>query len=360
MENDFLEIDFIKITTDNNADAITMRYSINNEVIIHVVDAGYEQNGQDLVDHIKKNYGSNSKINHLVLTHPDKDHISGMKKIIENFNIGTLWMNRPWRHIDYLYKHASRYTNIENFEQRLRDDYKSLNDLEKIALSKNIEIQDIFAGHCIGKFIVLSPSKSFYLDMLVQSDKNKELQQENDSSYLLEHSKSITQKITKYIKSIWGMELFPNENTSEENETSVIQYLNFNNECEILLTGDAGKLALQKAIDFNPEIFPFNGKKINLFQIPHHGSRRNISSEILDSLFGKKAQNKKNLFWAVASVSSETKSHPKKAVNRALQHRGGSVFTNKTGFHWGTPNAPKREGLVTLEPEEYPTEQESV
>jgi len=357
MLNNFFEIDFINIRTDSNADAIALRYSLNEEITIHVIDAGYEKNALDLVDHIKKYYNNPKKIDHLVLTHPDQDHISGMIKIIENFEIGTLWMNRPWLHSEELFQYAEHYKNIDNFEKRLRKDYSLLNNLEKVALDNKIEIKDVFLGCQIGEFIVLSPSKEFYLDMLIKSNKNKELK-DNFAFESVSNFWESSKRVINYISSCWGEEIFPDEDTAIENETSVIQYMNFEDTKEILLTGDAGKLALQQVINLNLDIFPFN-KYNSLFQIPHHGSRRNLSSEILDNIFGIKDENKKDLFSAVASVSSIGKqTHPKKAVVRALMHRGGRIFDNRRGFCSCTSKAPKRDGWCSAEQKEYPEQQE--
>ena len=45
---------------------------------IYVVDGGYMDDGQKLVDHMRKYYDNPSYIDHVVLTHPDEDHASGL------------------------------------------------------------------------------------------------------------------------------------------------------------------------------------------------------------------------------------------------------------------------------------------
>ncbi len=57
--NDFFEIDFVKAGEKNSGDAIALRYSkdVESRMYIHVVDGGYTNDGQKLVDHIKKAYG---------------------------------------------------------------------------------------------------------------------------------------------------------------------------------------------------------------------------------------------------------------------------------------------------------------
>lgn len=61
------------------ADAITLRYSVNGTEGIHVVDGGYLDTGDQIVEHLKTYYGT-TVIDHVILTHPDRDHANGLRK----------------------------------------------------------------------------------------------------------------------------------------------------------------------------------------------------------------------------------------------------------------------------------------
>lgn len=93
---DFYEIDFWDVESDKSGDAISMRYSIGGKIYVHVVDGGYQSTGESLVQNIQKYYGGVKKIDHVVATHNDGDHAGGLRPILENFEIGTLWLLRPW------------------------------------------------------------------------------------------------------------------------------------------------------------------------------------------------------------------------------------------------------------------------
>jgi hypothetical protein len=71
----------------------------------------------------------------------------------------------------------------------------------------------------------------------------------------------------------------------------------------------------------------------NKFQAPHHGGRRNLSSELLDFWVGPKlAQGLpegQTKFTAMISSAKEDTAHPRKAVLRALRHRGAFVITTE-------------------------------
>jgi hypothetical protein len=92
---DFYEIDFLPVHTSKSGDAIAMRYQIGANWWVHVVDGGFTSTAPDLANLIRQTYGTNL-INFMVVTHPDKDHAEGLAPILESFDVGELWMLRPW------------------------------------------------------------------------------------------------------------------------------------------------------------------------------------------------------------------------------------------------------------------------
>lgn len=48
---DFFEIDFLKIDEKKSGDAISIRYKVNEHLLFHVVDGGFEKTGDRLRDH---------------------------------------------------------------------------------------------------------------------------------------------------------------------------------------------------------------------------------------------------------------------------------------------------------------------
>lgn len=99
----------------------------------------------------------------------------------------------------------------------------------------------------------------------------------------------------------------------------------------MLLTGDAGVEALGLALNALPQ-----GDKpiVDIFQVPHHGSRRNLSSELLDAIIGEKFATKREAEAAerlttIISAGKNDANHPRKAVVRALYHRGAKIYDTK-------------------------------
>lgn len=353
---EFFEIDFIEAGNNCSGDAIALRYGdgVYTEMV-HVVDGGHTEDGQRLIDHIKGHYDKKEFIDNVVLTHSDGDHACGLKSIIENCNVGALWMNRPWIHVDSLLPMFEYPYTREGLIQRLKKDYPHVAELEEIAIRRNIPIRDVFQGAVIGSFVVLSPTINRYLSLVVSSEKTPETTNAADQMV-----KAIGIAIN-YIKSIWGAENLKGntEGTSNENEMSVVQYAQLDGQ-KILLTGDAGVGTLEEAYQYATSI-GVSLPGINFFQVPHHGSRRNLSSEILDKWLGQRLMQKNTqpLFWTVISANKNDSDHPRKSVIRALWHRGAGVATTKgKGIYYWFRNKPLRSGWEIATIEDYPEDME--
>jgi len=354
--SDYFEIDYLDVGEGKSGDAIAIRYCLSEETTIHVVDGGFQKTGDDLVSHINKHYDSPSQIDRIVLTHPDGDHAGGLRALFEHFEIGELWMLKPWDYADELIDRFSRFTSVENLKKRLQELYPNIVALEELADENDVPILEPFQGAKIGNFIVLSPSKDLYLDLVVDSDKTPEATKLAEES-LLEAAGKIFKKVAAFIRSAWGEEIFPEDDTSPENNMSVVQ---FSNLCgnTVLLTGDAGRLALSETIEYAPHAgLALPG--IDRIQIPHHGSRHNVSTDILDSLLGAKLSSQVENFTAIASAAKDDKDHPRKAVIRAFIHRGAKVITTEGNSVRTGHNAPSREGWSAAKAVPYPDEQEN-
>ena len=115
------EIDFIGVNSEKStkdADAICMRWrsgvSFGGAATykIGVVDGGFEAHGDALVAHMNQYYFNDElnikditekSVDFIVITHPDQDHTIGIKKVLENFSVKKIYMNRPWKYVDDLF-----------------------------------------------------------------------------------------------------------------------------------------------------------------------------------------------------------------------------------------------------------------
>lgn len=327
------DIDFIGVkTVEKNADAIAMRWreDDNEPFVVGVYDGGFKDYGKALCEHIKKYYKTDH-VNFVVCSHPDKDHASGLTEVLENLTVDCLYMNLPWLYIDELFDKVSDGRKTKNtLECDLRKKYQYVDDLEKLANDKNIPIYPCFEGDIIEKtWYVLSPSKEFYLNQIVQSDKTPLEEKEVQESFIVKAAK----KLTKWIKEFWNKDsLEENPKTSAENEMSIILAGDLANGA--LLTADAGILALKAAYEYANKHNVDLSKSISFYQIPHHGGRHNLNSEVMDKIVGKIVDrgvltNK----TAYASTAADNE-YPRKAVVNAFIRRGVKVYsTNGITLH---------------------------
>lgn len=359
--SDFYEIDFLNVESKKSGDAIPLRYRVNGITRIHITDGGFQDTGDKVVQHVNKYYDNPNTIDAVIVSHPDGDHAGGLRTVLETFNVSELWMLRPWLYADELIDRFARFSNVENLVRRLKEVYPNIAALEEIAESKGIPIYAPFQGEVIGEFIVLAPTKERYLDLVVESEKTPEAARAAEESFqsMFANLGHLVEKVASFIRANWGEESFSPEETSPENDMSVIQYANL---CEkkILLTADAGRGALTEAADYASWAGLFL-PGIDRFQVPHHGSRRNVSTEILDRWLGarlpEKLEDGAEEFTAIISASKEDKDHPRKAVIRACIHRGAKVISNEGQDIYIFHNAPDR-GWGPVQPLPYPEEQE--
>lgn len=358
---DFYEIDFLDVESQKSGDAITIRYEINGDEFIHVVDGGFQATGEKIVAHIKKYYGQNAYIDHVVVTHPDGDHAGGLRTVLEELNVGQLWMLMPWDYADELIDKFQRFSSVEGLKTRLREIYPNLHALEEIANRKNIPIHEPFQGTSIGSFTVMAPTRARYLDLIVNSEKTPETITESEKSAmdtLTSLFEGAKKAVVNIIKAAWGEEVFSSNETSSENEMSVIQFATLSNK-KILLTGDAGRSALTEAADFAPAI-GLTLPGIDNFQVPHHGSRRNVSTEILDRWLGPRHEGLSDSSSFIAAISSAKadEAHPRNAVVRAMYHRGGRVYVTEGNSLCVYGGAHVSRGWAASIPLTYPDGQE--
>ena len=270
-------------------------------------------------------------------------------------------MLRPWFYASELIDRFSRFTSVDNLSKRLKELYPNIAALEDLAVGQGVPIYEPFQGAHVGHFRVMAPTKSRYLDLIVESEKTPEAAKAEQLS-LARAAGRVVEKVISFIRAVWGQETFPADDTSAENNMSVIQYANLCGK-RILLTGDAGRAALEEAADFAPYVgLALPG--IDRIQVPHHGSRHNVSTEILDRWLGPRLRSQPeggaSNFTAIVSASKIDEDHPRKTVVRAFIHRGGKVITTEGGSKRTGHNAPDREGWGPAEAVPYPQDEEEL
>src|ERR1043165_9201459 len=85
------EIDFLPVGESKSGDAITVRFGnllgAQPKQTVVVIDGGFTDSGEDIVRHVKRYYGTD-RVDIVISTHPDSDHISGLEVVLEKCKVG--------------------------------------------------------------------------------------------------------------------------------------------------------------------------------------------------------------------------------------------------------------------------------
>lgn len=330
-------------TKGGDAILIELFDEIDNPFVI-LIDGGYKETGEKICQYIKDEY-DNPIIHLMVNTHPDIDHTSGLKVILENdeIEVKQIVMNRPWKDAGLKPEHFKDGRITKNsLAERLRDEFAMADDIEDVAKEKKIPLDGAFQGYNLVPDVltVLAPTKNSYRNFLLASGKSPD-------AYVDELNKKSYKKVELEEETYNGngiIKWFDEEETSEVNQTSLVLSLKIGKE-HFLLTGDAGKATLTNALDFYENLHgSYSSRDFTVVQLPHHGSRKNINPDILNKLSPKS--------YIISCPPDGLKDgHPsKRLINKILELKQDSkiFITGKKNFvfHKGididaTPQTPQ-------------------
>ncbi len=330
------EIDFFAVGDgERSGDAIALRYTIpgRDEPIVGVIDAGFLSNGEELVEHIPKYYGTN-RVDFVLSTHPDEDHINGMGKVVRELDVQCLLIHRPAKH-GYSSNSGS----------------KPAEELAKLVEGKGGSVVEPFAGASgwNGSFLIAGPSEAFYESMLAE-----QVTSVKEAAARQTLAGRFGAPVLKAARCL--LESFPVEmsfgdsgGTNPRNNSSAILSLMIDGR-HLIFPGDAGVPALGEGMDY----LDSQGRTSEwprLIVLPHHGSRHNLDLAMIQRILG--SHSDRAYGFAVASVSAES-DNPSPRVANAVGRRGYRVYaTAGSGFRvpWNAPARPGWENpLAPLPP----------
>lgn len=334
------EVEFLDVGEGSRpGDAIVIRYGDEYSYELMIVDGGNAETGEKIVSHVQRQFG-NVPISHVVLTHPDIDHASGLRTVVEQMDVRNLWVNPPWlfASIGRELFNDPRWTE-DGISREVASNYDIVSQILSTAVSRGIPWNLPMQGAVVGPFTVLSPSAYALKHLVPQFDKTPSPDQEaitaagfwiGKESMLSRILASVQATAASWVPELWGVEgLRDGGVTSASNESSVILYGNFDSQGSVLLTGDAGIRALTWAADYLDAVgVPL--RQFGFVQIPHHGSRRNVGPTILNRLIGPPVPEGLNTgLSAYVSAPRDDATHPRKIVLNAFTRRGAQVYATQ-------------------------------
>ena len=356
-----IEIDFLAVGDEGQSgDAIALRwgdlFGPRNQQWVVVVDGGFQSTGDTLVNFVRERYGTDF-VDIVISTHPDADHINGLKVVLDKLGVGTLLMHQPWKHehtnnISDLFK-SGRVTDA-SVRARLRKSLDAAAELEAIARSKGVTIREPFSGMGTddGVLTIVGPTKHYYQSLLPGFRGTPQPKDEIQSALgsLLGKAASA---VATFVDESFNIETLGDDGeTSPENNSSVITLINYD-EKSYLLTGDAGQPALNNAAD-SVYASGHSFDSLQFVQVPHHGSRRNVGPSVLNRILGKpNGSDEKRVTAYVSAASKGMPKHPSRKVANAFRRRGAYVYATQGANIWHRSNAPERSDYSSITPLEF-------
>jgi beta-lactamase superfamily II metal-dependent hydrolase len=312
------EVDFLAVDPDGKSgDAITARFSTpsGSEAVI-VIDGGFTEIGVDIVNHVRRWYGT-SYVDLVINTHPDADHINGLKTVLEQLRVGELLIHQPRLH-------GFTETDLNP---------EALDDLLAVARRRGVLVTEPFAGlqRFGGALTVLGPTQAYYEELLKEQLMTRSL-----AAVLASLYRKALAGARRVLPALPPETLDDTGETTPRNDTSVITQLAVDGR-RLLFTGDAGIPAIDAALDY-AELSYLTSGALEFLDVPHHGSRRNLGPTVLDRLL-----NLQDSVIAFVSASDSDPKHPSPKVTNALMRRGCRVYTTENGGKWHhSVDAPAR------------------
>lgn len=342
------EVDIHAVGEESTSgDAIALRFgkflTDPSDQCVVVIDGGFKSSGEKLVKRIKEEYNT-THVDLVISTHPDRDHINGIRVVLEELTVGELWMHTPWN-ISESVKTMAEVQDLSPWvsSSAIKKSLQAAYDLEKLAIQKGVKIVEPFEGTSRfgNKIHVLGPSLDYYYELVSQFE---------DSPNGLSLS-SMMEKVKKTITELWHRDELvdpSDDDVNARNNSSVITLIQL--EETFLFLGDSGVPAITNAANYTDSKNFDLKTNVKYIHIPHHGSKRNIGPSILNRIIGPiLPKDQKVGKTAFISAAPDHPKHPSKRVRNAFIRRGVDVSETCGSDHcYKSTDVPLRPGWIPI------------
>lgn len=244
-------------------------YDIDHDEFIILIDGG---TAQTFRYSLKEELKSISRINLLILTHIDSDHIAGLinffkNSLIDNIIIDEIWMNNP---------DLVEVNNGELISVKQGDNFKNL-ILEKKSESKlsQISISDRLINRSGIEFTILSPTADI-ANELYERWESLRLPQKNKSNI-----SSVKSTYTQSLEELNKKPFSPDKSINEDifNSSSISFLLKCPDISLLMLADSRPEIIVQSLRDIG--VNEKDPLVVDYVKVSHHGSLNNTSQELL-------------------------------------------------------------------------------
>jgi hypothetical protein len=192
----------------------------------------------------------------------------------------------------------------------IRKSIETVASLYNTAKDRGIAHEEPFKGKLLGKLEVCGPTVEFYNGLVVEMTDVEKIKAEDAAEVRYDVQTALEEAMSKnIIGALSGSSLLSDPHTTPENESSVVTGANHDGKV-MLFTADAGTCALTNVVS------SYKVKDLHWMQIPHHGSRRNLTESLIETF-------KPTIAYVSAAGNDK---HPRRAVVNAFKKVGSRVF----------------------------------
>lgn len=321
------EFDLLEL---GDADAIIIGQVINDQQYITLVDAGNEGDGKKIKAHLQKYYNTTT-IDLAICTHADGDHKGGFFDLLQDpgVTIHEFWLADPALYLGLTgvdIVNARKIFDSADGKQNLIDLVINKCDEDK-ALNVTVGTK-----HEVIPIAVIGPCVEYMKSVLQQAistDVTTKYEDEDTEEY-----DEAAKVDDDEVKSVIDKE---NDDPSPFNCSSLVLLYDDGID-KFLLAGDASRASLTEILTRMPEM----KGHIAYFKVPHHGSKHNLTTVIIDDLKPKQS------FISAAG----NKKHPNQSIAYCLSNYGDVYSTHLTHsyIHHRKNGGIVRPGEVDIDP----------
>ncbi len=337
-----LQIDMLPV---GDADAFLIEVEADGPREVILIDGGRNwEDGERVLTQLDAYYGR--RIDHLVLSHVDVEHAGALLHVVESLEpdqIGCAWVHdlrnhgvEPDRAVQIARRIAEDAESdaVRSVATHLADSVEANQRLLDVLRGRGIEVREAFADgeDRIGPFQVLGPTAEFFQECVRFYGEAREMHR------VVERGISFRRRHTAGMGPAAADETLDAaiDDPETEKQASLVMLLQYEGE-RYLFTGDAGRrgFAACKALKAK-------ASDLHLLKVPNHGSKHNLSSDLLD-LF------RPDLAY-ISAAGVGINPHP--ALIQALKDRAAVVYsTHRAGNIWHhRGEVPERKGFETKRP----------
>lgn len=295
-----------------------------------LIDCGYVSTAKLIIEEIKKIISRDEKLDLIVLTHIDNDHINGardvLKFIVDNkVNIGEVWYNDYIKIVGNKYLEDNLPQEIERYIDRLSEiEYKNepgINKKDQVGFGDAASIIEYLTDdYLYGKW-----NKSFDNSIFIENNEIKKCKINDEvnidilgpnkealdgvlcewEEYFIKYAngkikvknKKIAKAFEKYFISLREVpkRIHKNKCSNDDidnileyseydtdfvNRSSISIVIEFNNQ-KLLFLGDSSPIDIEKTLE---KYINENSNEFEIVKVPHHGSRNNMSKTIIEKI----------------------------------------------------------------------------